>query len=129
MEGPAPAIRRPVRDGRVPVGGIVVHDGVDLRSGGRRLLDLVEERDELLVPVALGVAADDRPVQNVQRGEQRRGTVPLVLVRHRRGLSRFHRQTLLRPPERLDLRLLVDQKTTARAGGSCAAPSRRRSCP
>ena len=34
------------------------------------------------MPVAFGVAADDHPVQNVQRGEQRRGSVPLVLVRH-----------------------------------------------
>ena len=37
-------------------------DGMDLPSGGRRLVDPVEERDELLAPVALGVAADGRPV-------------------------------------------------------------------
>ena len=67
MEGPSPAVRQPVRDGRVLVGGVVVHDGVDLPSGGHRLVDLVEECDELLVPVALRVAADDRPVQNVHR--------------------------------------------------------------
>ena len=80
MEGPAGMVRKPVRDGFVLVGGVVVQDGVDILPGGRRLVDLLEERDELLVPVALGVAADDRPVQNVHRGEQRRGAVPLVVV-------------------------------------------------
>ena len=55
VEGPAPAVRQPLRDGRVLVGGVVVHDGVNLPLGGRRLVDLLEERDELLVPVALGV--------------------------------------------------------------------------
>ena len=34
VEGPAPAVRQPVRDGRVLVGEVVVHDGMDLRSGG-----------------------------------------------------------------------------------------------
>ena len=110
VEGPAGMVLQPLRDGRVLVGGVVVHDGVDILPGGHLLVDLLEERDELLMPVALGVAADDRPVQNVHRGEQRRGAVPLVVVRHRRGPSRLHRQRLLRPPERLDLRLLVDRE-------------------
>ena len=43
MEGPAPAVRQPVRDGRVLVGGVVVQDGVDIPSGGRLLLDPVED--------------------------------------------------------------------------------------
>ena len=110
VEGPAGMVLQPLRDGRVLVGGVVVQDGADLPACGRRLVDLLEERDELLMPVALGVAADDRPVQDVHRGEQRRGSVPLVLVRHRRGPSRLHRQRFLRPPERLDLRLLVDRE-------------------
>ena len=96
MEGPAEIILQPVRDGLVLVGGVVVHDGVDLPFGGYLLVDPAEERDELLMPVVVGLVADDRPVQNVQRGEQRRGPVPLVLVRHRRGLPQLHRQSLLR---------------------------------
>ena len=78
---------------------------------GRHLpVDLLEERNELLAPAALGVAADDRSVQGVQRGEQGRGSVPLVVVRHRRGPLLLHRQTLLRPPHCLNLRLLVDRQ-------------------
>ena len=96
--------------------GVVVYDCVDLPSDGHRPLGLVEERDELLM--AVGVSADDRPIQNVQRGEQSRDTVPLLVERHRRGLPRLSRQPFLRPPECLDLRLLVDQKITARSGES-----------
>ena len=43
VEGPAPAVRQPVCDGRVLVGGVVVQDGVDIPSGGRLLLDPVED--------------------------------------------------------------------------------------
>ena len=53
MEGPAGMVLQPLRDGLVLVGGVVVQDGVDLPPGRRRLVDLVEERDELLVPVAV----------------------------------------------------------------------------
>ena len=70
MEGPSAMILQPVHDGLVLVGGIVVQNGVD-RSSGRHLpVDLVEERDELLMPVALGVAVDHRSIQGVQRDIQ-----------------------------------------------------------
>ena len=69
----------------------------------------VVQLNELLVPVVLGVASDDRPSQGVQGGEQSCGSVSLVVVRHPRGQSRLHWQALPRPVERLDLRLLVDR--------------------
>ena len=59
---------QPVYDGLVLVGGVVVQDGVDRPVGRHLPVDLVEERDELLVPVALGVASDHRSVQGVQCG-------------------------------------------------------------
>ena len=52
---------------------IVILDGVDRPVGRHLLLDLVEERDEFPVPMALGVAANNRFVRSVQRGEQSRG--------------------------------------------------------
>ena len=61
VEGPAGMVLQPLRDGLVLVGGVVVQDGADLPPGGHRLVDLLEERDELLAPVAVGVAADGRP--------------------------------------------------------------------
>ena len=62
------------------VRGIVILDGVDRPIGRHFLLDLVEERDELPVSVALGVAANSRFFRSVHRGEQGRGSVPLAVV-------------------------------------------------
>src|SRR3982074_2574111 len=48
-----------------------------LRLGG------VEEADELLVPVALHVAADDGAVEHIEGGKQRRCAMAFVVVGHR----------------------------------------------
>src|SRR6516165_7383557 len=52
------------------VGGVVVEDGVDGLSGGGLALDGVEEADELLVAMALHVAADHGSVKDVQGCKQ-----------------------------------------------------------
>src|SRR4029079_6106924 len=69
----------------------------------------VEEADELLVPMALHVAADDGAVENVKGGKQRGRAVALVVVGHGSGAALFHRQAWLSAVERLDLALLVDR--------------------
>ena len=64
------------------VGGVVVEDDVDGLACRNVPFDLVEEADELLMPVALHVLADDRSVQHVERGKERRRAVALVVVGH-----------------------------------------------
>ena len=54
------------------VRGVVVEDDVDGLVRRHLALDAVEEADELLMAVALHVLCDDRTVQHVERGEQRR---------------------------------------------------------
>ena len=49
------------------------------------------------MPVALHVAADDGAVEDVESGEQRGRTVAFVVVGHRSGAARLHRQTGLGP--------------------------------
>ena len=51
------------------MGGIVVDDGMDCLSRRHLRLDGIEEADELLVPVALHVAADDGAVEDVEGSE------------------------------------------------------------
>ena len=51
---------------------------------------------------------DNFPLEHVQGGEQRRGAVALVIVRHRSASAGVDRQAWLRPVERLDLTLLID---------------------
>ena len=84
-----------------------VEDGVDDLAGRDFLLQRVQETDELLVPVSGHVASDDGALE---RGEQGGGPVPLVVVGHRAGPTLLHRQSRLRPVERLDLRLFVDRE-------------------
>ena len=67
------------------------------------LLDPIEEADELLVAMVLHVAADDGAVKDVKGCEQRGGAVTFVVVRHRPGTARLHRQPRLGAIERLDL--------------------------
>ena len=87
---------------RVLVRGVVVEDGVNLAAGRHRGLDGVEEADKLLVAVPLHVPADHGAVEHVQRGEERGGAVPLVVVGHRAGAALLHRQAGLGAVERLD---------------------------
>ena len=56
---------------------------------------------------SLHVAADDGAVEDVEGGEQRGCAVAFVVVGHRSGAARLHRQTRLGTVERLDLALLM----------------------
>src|SRR6202049_1090473 len=69
------------------VGRIIVDDGVDHFSHRDLLLDRVEEADELLMAMALHVAADDGAIEDVEGCEQRGGAVTFVVVRHRPGAA------------------------------------------
>ena len=90
------------------VGGVIVEDGVDGFAGRNLALDRVEETDELLVAMALHVAADHGSVEDVHGGEQGGRSVPLVIMGHRSSTALLHRQPGLGAVERLDLAFFVD---------------------
>src|SRR6202030_4844518 len=102
----APAIFGP----RGACGGVVVEDRMDGLAGGDLTLDGVEETDELLMPMALHVAADHGSLEHVHRRKQRRRAIALVIMSHRSRPALLHRQAGLGSVERLDLALLVDGK-------------------
>lgn len=89
--------------------GVIVEDRVDNLAGRDFGLDGVEEADELLMAMTLHVAADHLAVENIQRREQRRRAVPLVIVGHGSGAALLQRQTRLGAVERLNLAFLVDR--------------------
>ena len=100
---PAGMPRQPLAHLWVLVGRIIVDDGMDHFSPGDLLLDRVEEADELLVAMVLHVAANDGAIEDVEGCKQRGGAVTFVVVRHRPGAARLHRQPRLGTVERLDL--------------------------
>src|SRR5229473_1947306 len=61
----------------------VVDDQVEFPAGRGLAVDLVEETDEFLMPMAGHALADDLAVEHIEGGEQCRRTVALVVVRHR----------------------------------------------
>src|SRR5579863_583524 len=98
------------------VGGVVVHDDMDIKPFGNLSIDLFEEVQELGRPVTLVAFADDEPRGDVERGEQRSRTVPHIAVRATFGYARHHRQDRLLAIKGLDLALLIDAKDEGSIG-------------
>ena len=103
MDVPARALGQPVADRLGLVGGVVVHDQMDIEVGRHAGLDLVEELPELAGAVLRVATADHRAGGDVQRREERGGAVPGVVVGAPLRLARPHRQQRLGAVERLDL--------------------------
>jgi hypothetical protein len=117
VEGPSRIVRQPLAHDRMLVSSVIVEDGVDGLARGDLALNCVEKANELLVSMALHVAADHGSIEDVDG--RSKAVVPCRLVMgHRSGAALFHRQPGLGAVERLDLALFVDAGTTARAGGS-----------
>src|SRR5260370_25539931 len=87
---------------------VIVDDQVEFLPGRGLAVDLVEKADEFLMPVARHALADDTALQHIERPEQRRRAVALVVVGHRAATALLDQQPRLGAVERLDLRLLVD---------------------
>jgi hypothetical protein len=74
----------------VLMGGIIVEDDVNITVYRDLGVNRVQEANELLVSVVLHVASDDRPIEYVQSGEERRGSVALVIVGHSAQAALLH---------------------------------------
>ncbi len=55
------------------VGGVIIHDDMDIETFGNLSVDLFEELQELDRPVTLVAFADDEPRGDIECGEQRGG--------------------------------------------------------
>lgn len=98
---------QPRLDLSMAVGGVVVGDEVQREVLGRLSIEEPQEAEPFAVVVARLAHRDDAPVERVERREQCRRDVALVVVRHRAGAAGFHQQAWLRSADRLDLALLV----------------------
>src|SRR3954466_2340858 len=84
--------REPGADICMLVGGVVVHDQVQVQVWRGLLVDPVEEPDELLVSMAAHALADHLPVQHAERGKEGGRAMALVVMRHCLAARRLHRE-------------------------------------
>ena len=108
MERPSRMTGQPFDDVGMLVGGVIVDDGVDELAGGDRPLHGVEEADEVLMAMLGHAAPDHGSIEDIERREQRRRAIALVIVGHRPALAGLDRQARLGAVEGLDLALFVD---------------------
>ena len=108
---------KPGPDGGRVVRVVVIDDEMQLFVRGQLSMEPLQEPKKLLRPMARHTLGNDRSIEHVQRGEERGGSVPLVVVRHGPRPALFHRQARLRPVERLNLALLVDAEHQGVFGG------------
>ncbi len=108
VERPSRMTGQPFHDVGMVVRGVIVDDGVDDLADGNSSLHGVEETDELLMAMLVHAAPDHGSIEDVERCEQRRRAVALVIVRHRPALAGLDRQARLGAVEGLDLALFVD---------------------
>ena len=115
---PARACRQPRLDLGMVVRGVVVADAVDVQISGHGLLDLAQEGQELLMPMARLAGSQHRAIEHVQRGKQRGRAVTLVVMGDALDVAKAHGEHRLRALQRLALTLLVhadDQSVIGRA--------------
>ena len=100
------------------VGDVVVEDDVDHLAGRHLGIDRVQEAHELLMAVALHVAADVGPVEYVECSERGRGAMALVVVRHGAEPALLQRQARLGRSRAWIWLFSSNERTMAWAGGS-----------
>ena len=71
---------QPLADVLVLVGGVVIKDDMHGLACRNVVFQPIEETDELLMPVALHVAPEDRAIEHVERGKKRGGAVALIVM-------------------------------------------------
>ncbi len=93
---------------RMLMRSVVVQNQVHVKIVSHGCVDVIEKRDELFVSMARQALADDRSIQNVERGKQRGGAVAPIVMCLPFGKSTLHRQDWRCPVKRLNLRFLVN---------------------
>ena len=100
----------PRPDGRMLVGGVVVENHVDVEFGSHAALDLAEEPQKLLMPVARQALVDDLPGGYVEGSKECRRAVTFVVMGHGSSAPLLEGKTWLGTVEGLDLALLVESE-------------------
>ena len=110
VEMEAGVVLEPSLDLGVLVRCVVVDDEMQIEQFWGVAVDGAQEAQEFLMAMAAHAFADDLARGDIERREQSRGSMALVVVGHRAGAALLQRQSGLGAIERLDLAFLVDRK-------------------
>jgi len=110
VEFEARMVLEPTVHGRCFVCAVIVDDQVQVEVRERFTVDFFQEHQEFPGAMERQAVTDDLAGRHIERGEQCRGSVTFVVVRHGAGAALLHGQARLGAIEGLDLALLVDGK-------------------
>jgi hypothetical protein len=123
MHGEPRMFHEPLLDLRVLVGGIVIADQMQLFAFGRLTLNLAQEVEPLAVTVVLITTGDDRTIKGIERREQGRGAVTLVVMSLGGRTTSLQGQPGLGAVECLHLALLVAAQNQRMLGRGIYKPT------
>ena len=106
----------------VLVGGVVVYDEMDIQRLGHVGVDVAQEGEELLVPMASFVLREHCAGSDVQGGEQRGGAVANVIVGDPLDVTEPHGQHRLGALQGLNLAFFVHAQDHGVIGGAQVQP-------
>ena len=90
------------------MGGIVVHDQMNIKAFRHCLIDALEELKKFLMTVACLALRQHYAGCDVESGKEGGGAMANVIVGHSFHITKSHGQHRLGPIESLNLRLLID---------------------
>jgi len=108
VNAPMGTTGKPIPDLRCLVGAVVVHEPVHVQPLRHNGLNGLEEVEKLLMAVLPVTSPDHFACGDVQRSEQRGGSVADIVMAPAFGIARRHRQQRLRSVQGLNLRFLID---------------------
>ncbi len=99
---------QPALDQRVFVSGVVIDDQLNGSVFLRQFVNDARETQPFLMAMAIVARRDNAPIERIERGEQSRCSVPLIVMGHRAATTFLERQTRLNAVQGLYLALLID---------------------
>src|SRR6266853_2822710 len=95
---------------------VVIQNQMDVEVGRHTVINRIEKTQELPTAMSAMALPNDASGRDVQRGKQRRGAVPHVIMCSALGLPRTHRQQRRRPIQCLNLTLFIDRQEQRASG-------------
>src|SRR5689334_1937396 len=89
------------------VSSVVIENQMNLPIYGNRFIDLIQETQKLLMPMARLALRDNRSFENIERCKKRGGSMPPVVMRLPFRKAFAQRQYRLGTIESLNLALLI----------------------